>query len=83
MDAPRSTLSTIAATVFTVALGVVMIYLGLGLVAVSVAAFTTGELVLAVGAGLVGFALVFIPVAILVSQVRAMLRSRQRARGDQ
>ena len=67
---------TVLAVVVAVGVGAAMAYLGFLLASFGVYAFSEGETLLGVLAILLGVALVSAPVAVLVSQVRAMFRRR-------
>jgi hypothetical protein len=69
-------ISTVAAVIITVGLGVVMAYFGVLLAGFGVYAISQGEALLGILALVFGVVLVSIPVAILFSQLRAMLRRR-------
>ncbi len=69
-------ISTVAAVIITVGLGVVLAYFGVSLAGFGAYAVSHGEVLLGSLAFVFGVVLVGIPVAILVSQLRAMLRRR-------
>lgn len=75
-DGEQRRISKVAAVIITVGLGVVLVYLGLGLVSFGYYAFSQDELLIGVLSLLFGGALVSVPVAIGVSQLRAALRRR-------
>lgn len=74
----RRNIGTVAATIMVVAVGVVVVYFGLGLVNVGLYAFTQGEVLLGIVSVLFGAALVVGPVVVLISQLRGMKQSRDR-----
>jgi len=67
-------ISTVAAVVVAVAIGAAMAYLGFRLASFGVYAISEAELLLGVLAFVAGAVLIGIPVAVLTSQVVAMLR---------
>lgn len=67
-------ISTVAGTIVVLAIGVVVVYFGLGMVNLGLYAFTRGEVLLGAVACIFGSALVLGPVAVLVSQMRATRR---------
>lgn len=67
-------ISPVAATVMVVAIGIVVVYFGLGMVNMGLYAFTQDEYLLGALALAFGAGLVFGPVAVLVSQLRATRR---------
>lgn len=75
-DGEQRRISKVAAVIITVGLGLVLLYFGLGLVSFGYYAFTEDELLIGVLSLLLGGALVSVPVAVAVSQVRAALRRR-------
>jgi biotin transporter BioY len=72
----KKRISTIAAVVITVGLGVVLLYFGISLAAFGFYAFSENELVIGTLALLLAGVMVSIPGAVIVSQVRAYLRRR-------
>jgi biotin transporter BioY len=72
----KKRISTIAAVVITVGLGVVLLYFGISLAAFGIYAFSENELAIGTLALLLAGVMVSIPVAVIVSQVRAYLRHR-------
>jgi biotin transporter BioY len=72
----KKRISTIAAVVITVGLGVVLLYFGISLAAFGFYAFSENELVIGTLALLLAGVMVSIPGAVIVSQVRAHLRRR-------
>ncbi len=69
-------MSTVAAAVVVVAVGAVLAYLGFQLAGFGVVALSGGESLVGVLSLALGIALILAPVAVLVSQVRSMLRRR-------
>ena len=67
---------TVLAVVVAVGVGAAMAYLGFLLASFGVYAFSEGETLLGVLAIILGVVLFSAPVAVLVSQVRAMFRRR-------
>lgn len=78
-DGERRSISTVVGTIMVLAIGVVVVYFGLGMVNVGLYALTRGEVLLGVVSLLFGTALVLGPVFVLVGQLRAMRHGRDRS----
>ena len=76
-EGERKGISPVAATFIVVAVGLAVVYLGVALANVGVVALAAGEYLLGLVALGLGIVLVLGPVAVLVSQLRALGR-----RGD-
>jgi biotin transporter BioY len=70
-------ISTVAAVIVAVAIGAAMAYFGFRLASFGVYAFSEDELLLGVLAFVAGCVLIGLPVAVLTSQVVALLRRRR------
>jgi len=70
-------ISTLAAVIVAVAIGAALAYLGFRLASFGVYAFSEDELLLGVLTFVAGSVLIGIPVAVLTSQVVALLRRRR------
>ena len=70
-------ISTVAAVIITIGLGVAMAYFGFVLTGFGVYAFREGETLIGIVSVLFGIVLLATPVAVLVSQVLAMYRRRR------
>lgn len=73
----RHRISTAAAVIVTVGLGIVMAYLGAALTGVGVRAFVEGEYLIGVLSVAFGLALLAIPIAVLMSQLKTLFRRRR------
>lgn len=73
----RKQISTTASVIVAVAVGAVMVYLGVSLVLFGLYAFGEGSVAVGVVAILLGSLLVAGPVAVVISQLRALLRGRR------
>ncbi|GAB2753074.1 hypothetical protein [Nocardioides pakistanensis] len=72
----RRRIGTGVAAVVAVVLGAALLYLGITMVRFGIYAIDEGETFIGVASLVLGTALGAVPVAVLVSQVRAMLRRR-------
>ena len=70
-------ISTVAAVIITIGLGIAMAYFGSRLTGFGVYAFVEGEILIGIGSVLFGIALLAIPIAVLASQVLAVYRRRR------
>ncbi len=70
-------ISSVAAVIITIGLGIAMAYFGFRLTGFGVYAFAEGEILIGLVAVLFGIALLAIPIAVLASQVLAMYRRRR------
>lgn len=75
-DGQRRRISSVAAVVITVGLGIVMLYFGIALASFGFYAFSRDEVLIGALSLLLGGVLVSIPGAIIVSQVRSLFRRR-------
>ncbi|HSE70475.1 MAG TPA: hypothetical protein VLA97_06930 [Nocardioidaceae bacterium] len=72
-------MNSVFTTVLLVLLGLVLVYLGVGVLRTSLAVITSddGPMVAGIALGAIGVAMVLAPVLVTLSQVRALLRRRR------
>lgn len=75
-DGEQRRISPVASTIMVVGIGGVLVYLGVALGSFGVYALREGEMLLGLAVLVVSILFVAGPVAVIVSQVRAMLRRR-------
>lgn len=76
-DRERKQISPTTSLVMVIGIGVVVGYLGVSLLLLAVVAFDKGEILVGIAALGFGIVLVAGPVAVIVSQIRAILRQRR------
>ena len=72
----RRRISTVAAVILAVAIGAGLLYVGVRLATIGVEAINKDSVLLGLVALLVGVVLIGIPVAVLASQLRSVMRRR-------
>ena len=72
----RRRVSTVAAVILAVAIGAGMLYVGVRLATIGVEVISKDSVLLGLAALLVGVVLIGIPVAVLASQLRSVMRRR-------
>ena len=72
-------MNSVFTTVLLVLLGLVLVYLGVGVLRTSLAVISSddGPMVAGIALGAIGVAMVLAPVLVTLSQVRALLRRRR------
>lgn len=72
----RRRISTVAAVILAVAIGAGLLYVGVRLATIGVEAISKDSVLLGLAALLVGVVLIGIPMAVLASQLRSVMRRR-------
>jgi hypothetical protein len=72
-------MNSVLTTVLLVLLGLVLVYLGVGVLRTSLAVISSddGPMVAGIALGAIGVAMVLAPILVTLSQVRALLRRRR------